>query len=349
MSNLIKIGITQGDMNGISYEVILKTFLDTRMSELCIPIIYGSPKAVAYHRKVLNLPEINFTRIENAKDAAAGKSYIINCLDDNIRIEMGKPTAGAGEAAIKCLKRATDDLKNQHLHALVTAPINKQTVQMPDFNFPGHTEYFKSAFASDEVLMLLVNNLMRIGVVTGHVPVSQLPKYITFESILKKLRILNKSLMQDFGIRKPKIAVLALNPHAGDNGVIGDEEKTIIEPALIKAKEEDIIVMGPYPADGFFAAKNYLQFDGVLAMYHDQGLAPFKALDFETGVNYTAGLPAVRTSPDHGVAYEIAGMGKAGPDSFRHSLYLAIDIVKHRKNYREFTKDPLKNIDITNI
>jgi len=342
MSGKIKIGISQGDMNGIGYELILKALMENKLAELCTPIIYGSAKAAAYHRKTLQLPESPIQRINSAKDALEGKSYIINCLSDDIRIELGKATTHSGECAVLCLEHATQDLKNGLIDALVTAPLNKSVVQSENFKFPGHTEYLMSQFNSKEVLMFLVNPLMRIGVVTGHIPVSAISSSLTKEKILQKLRIMNQSLRKDFGIRKPKIAVLGLNPHCGDDGLIGNEEQKIIIPAIEAAKEENIIANGPFPADGFFGSASYTKFDGVLAMYHDQGLAPFKALDVEHGVNYTAGLPVIRTSPDHGTAFEIAGQNIADISSFLESIYMAIDIHKNRKLYDEINKNPLQ-------
>lgn len=343
MNTNIKVGITQGDMNGIGYEIILKTLVDSRLSEICIPIVYGSSKAIAYHRKALNFPDINITRIETPQDATQHKNYIINCLDDSIRIELGKSTPEAGEASFKVLKRAADDLKRNSIDVLVTCPINKHNMQSAQFSFPGHTEYLRSVYGKNEVLMLMVNNLMRIGVVAGHVPLAKIPSMITVENIMNKLKLLHDSLICDFGIRKPKIAVLGLNPHAGDNGVLGNEEKDYIIPAIEKAQANNMLVFGPYPADGFFAAVSYKKFDGVLAMYHDQGLAPFKALDTASGVNFTAGLPGVRTSPAHGTAYDIAGLNQAMPDSLRQAIYLGIDIFRNREMYREITANPLKS------
>ncbi len=345
----IKIGITQGDMNGIGYEVILKTLNNKEINELCTPILYGSSKAIAYHRKALNIDDFNMVRIKTPEEANPKKSNIINCLDDNLRIELGKSTYAAGEASLKVLERATKDLRDNKLDALITAPINKHNIQSDKFQFPGHTEYLRSFFEADEVLMLMVNRFMRIGVVAGHVPIAEVASHITPENITNKINIMNNSLIRDFGIRKPKIAVLGLNPHCGDNGVIGKEEEEIITPTLEKLRNENLSVFGPFAADGFFGSENYLKFDGVLAMYHDQGLAPFKTTDLETGVNFTAGLPVIRTSPAHGTAYEIAGLNKANPSSFRHALYLAIDIYRNKNNLKQLSKDPLEPVDINTI
>ncbi len=349
MSDSIKIGISHGDINGIGYEVILKTLADTRISELCTPIIYGSPKVVAYHRKALNLPEYNINRARNVEECLVRKPNIINCLGEDIHVELGKSSAHAGECAVIALEKAVDDLKNNKIDALITAPINKQNIQSEKFNYPGHTEYLKNVLGANEVLMLMVNDLMRIGVVAGHVPISKVSETITVETLLKKLKILNISLQRDFGIRKPKIAVFGLNPHSGDHGVIGNEEQNIIIPALEKANAEGILAMGPFAADGFFSSEGYKKFDGILAMYHDQGLTPFKALDMDSGVNFTAGMNFIRTSPAHGTAYDIAGTNTANPDSFRHALYLAIDVYKNRLNHKEFTKEPLKNVDLSSF
>ena len=347
-SQRIKVGITQGDINGISYEVILKTLSDNRINEICTPVIYGSSKVAAYHRKALNIEHINLNSIKTADEANPKAANIINCIDENIRVELGKSTTQAGEASIAALKAAADDLKNSKIDVLVTAPINKYNVQSKNFNFPGHTEFLEKDFSANDVVMLMVSDLLRIGVVAGHVPISKVPSYITLDIILRKLRILSNSLTRDFGIRTPRIAVLGLNPHAGDNGVLGDEEIKIITPAIETARKENIMALGPYPADGFFGSDNFKHFDAVLAMYHDQGLAPFKAIVFENGVNYTAGLEIIRTSPAHGTAYELAGKDEANPNSFRQALYLAIDIYKNRKKQKELTKNPLQPQEIPN-
>jgi len=337
----IRVGITHGDINGIGYEVIIKTLIDKRINDLCTPIVYGSPKLSAYHRKAINLENFSLNIIKDADDANPKRPNIINCVDENTRIELGKSTAESGEAAYLSLERATQDLLNNKIDVILTAPINKKSIKSEKFQFPGHTEYFQSKTNSDEVLMLMLGEHMKIGVVAGHVPLKDIPSVITEENILKKLRILNKSLLQDFAIRRGKIAVLGLNPHAGDNGVLGTEEQDIIIPAINKAREEGIMAVGPYPADGFFGSNAYTKFDAILSMYHDQGLAPFKIVDFENGVNYTAGMPIIRTSPIHGTAFEIAGEGIASPDSFRAALFMAIDIFKNRERYKEMSKDRL--------
>lgn len=345
----IRAGITQGDINGIGYEVILKALADNRIFDICTPIIYGSPKVAAYHKKVLNLDSVNLTGIRNTDEANAKKAYIINCTDENIRVELGKSSPAAGEASVAALQKAVQDLKDNKLDVLITGPINKYNIQSDKFSFPGHTEFLQQSFASPDVLMLMVSDIIRIGVVTGHVPVSKVAQLITAEKILAKLQIINRTMLSDFAIRKPKIAVLGLNPHAGDNGVIGNEDKDIIIPAIEKARAEGIMALGPFPADGFFGSGDFKKFDAILAMYHDQGLIPFKTLTFEEGVNFTAGLPIVRTSPAHGTAFELAGKNEAIPDSFRQALYLACDVFKNRQAYAEFVKKPMKDYDTSNI
>ncbi|HER08404.1 MAG TPA: 4-hydroxythreonine-4-phosphate dehydrogenase PdxA, partial [Bacteroides sp.] len=335
MQDRIKIGISHGDVNGISYEVIIKTLMDNRMSEICIPVIFGSPKVVAYHRKALNIENFAPTSILSPEEAKGKRVYVINCVDEQIRVELGKSTKSAGVASFQALRAATDALAEGKIDALVTGPVNKQNMQHADFNYKGHTEYLKDRFRVDEVMMLMVSDLLKVGLVAGHVPVSQLSTFITTALIVEKLKILSNSLLADFGIRNPKIAVLGLNPHAGEEGLLGNEEQEVITPAIEQAKKLNISAFGPFPADGFFGAGRFTRFDAVLAMYHDQGLAPFKALSMDTGVNFTAGLPVVRTSPAHGTAYELAGKDEASPDSFRNAMYLAVDVVKNRKLHRE--------------
>jgi 4-hydroxythreonine-4-phosphate dehydrogenase len=347
IQNKIVVGISHGDINGISYEVIIKSLMDNRIFDFCIPVVYGSAKVAAYHRKALNIANFSFNNVRTAAEANVKRANIINCLDDNVRVELGKSTQIAGESSLISLENAVNDLKNGTIDVLVTAPINKDNIQSEKFNFPGHTEYLTRESESKKSLMLMVSENLKVGVVTTHLPLSKVSEAITEEAILEKLRIMNKSLIQDFKIRKPKIAVLGLNPHAGDNGLLGSEEVEIIVPALSKAKEEGILAIGPYPADGFFGSDNFKKFDAVLAMYHDQGLAPFKALAFNSGVNYTAGLDFIRTSPGHGTAYEITGLGKASEISFRNAIYLACDIYKNRTEYKEITKDPLQHYEIS--
>src|SRR6056297_853732 len=345
----IKVGITQGDINGISYEIIIKSLLDNRINDLCTPIVYGSAKVAAYHRKALNIENFSLNIIRDAEKANPKRPNIINCLDDNIRVELGKSTTLAGEASLMALESAVNDLKEGKIDVLVTAPINKDNIQSEKFHFPGHTEYLAQNFNGKEVLMLMVSDRMKVGVVTGHIPVKDVAENLTQDKILGKLRILNKTLIEDFRIRKPKIAVFGLNPHASDGGVIGEEENSIISPAIDRAKEENIMAFGPYPADGFFGSHNLEKFDAILAMYHDQGLAPFKALAFDEGVNFTAGLDIVRTSPGHGTAYELAGKNEASPKSFRNALFLALDIYKNRSEYKKNSSNPLESTDKSNV
>jgi len=344
--NTIKVGISHGDINGIGYELILKTLSDSRILEMCTPIIYGSPKVAAYHRKALNMEGQGFNHIKSPKEAAPMKSYIINCIDEDVKVELGKSTPAAGESSYLALDVAASDLEKGLIDALITAPINKDNIQSDNFNFPGHTEFFAEKFKTEDYIMLMVSETMKIGVVTTHMPISQVSKNLSKETILNKIRIISRSLQQDFSIIKPRIAVLGLNPHAGDSGLLGSEENGIIIPAIDQAKKEGIIALGPYPADGFFGSDDYLKFDAILAMYHDQGLIPFKLTSLKRGVNYTAGLPYIRTSPAHGTAYNIAGEDKASPESFRQALYLAIDIYKNRKIHKEITKNPLRRYNI---
>jgi 4-hydroxythreonine-4-phosphate dehydrogenase len=343
----IILGISQGDINSISYEVIMKSLVDNRILDLCTPVVYGSPKVAAYHRKALDLENFTFNTIRIVEEALMKRANIINCIDDAARVELGKSTPYAGEASLKALEVAVKDLAEGKLDALVTGPVNKANIKSDLFNFNGHTEFFEARFKTNGVLMLMINELLRIGVVTSHVPLSKVNEYIMQDTILSKLRILNHSLLVDFTVRQPRIAVLGLNPHAGDQGLMGDEEQKEIIPAIDRAREEGILAFGPFPADGFFGAGSFTKFDAVLAMYHDQGLIPFKALSAEGGVNFTAGLPVVRTSPAHGTAYEIAGKNEASPDSFRKAIYLACDIVRNRKQYREVSANPLKPADIS--
>ena len=337
------IGITHGDINGIGYEIILKTMAEPRMLETFIPVIYGSSKVAAYHRKNLELQGLNLNVVNSIEEINHKRVNIINCVDDEIKVEIGTSTEEAGKAAFIALERATEDLKKGALHALVTAPINKKNIQSANFKFPGHTEYLEEKFGVETpALMMLVNDVMRVAVVTGHIPVSEVSSQLTEKAILDKLTVLNNSLKNDFSIGRPRIAVLGLNPHAGDEGVIGDEEKRVIIPAIKQAESKGIICVGPYPADGFFGSGTFNKFDGVLAMYHDQGLIPFKTVSMDTGVNFTAGLSIIRTSPDHGTAYDIAGQNLASEESFRQALYLAYDIYQNRIWNKEISANPLK-------
>jgi len=325
------VAITQGDINSISYEIILKTLADIRILDLFTPIIYGSAKVIAYYKKVLKLTNININLCKDVESAMPKRINLINCADDNIRVEVGKSTKIAGLASYEALKNAVIDLKRNVVDIVVTAPINKHNINSETFNFAGHTEYFEKEFNAENVLMLMVADKLRIGVVTGHIPVNKISSEITVDKIVAKLHALNNSLKTDFCLRKPIIAVLGINPHAGDNGIIGNDEKEIVIPAIERANKEGIVALGPYPADGFFASSNYKKFDATLAMYHDQGLIPFKLLSYGKGVNFTTGLPIVRTSPAHGTAYDIAGNDQADYESFKEAIYLALDIARNRK------------------
>lgn len=340
--NKVKIGISHGDFNGVGYEIIIKTFVDQRMMEMCTPIVYGSSKIASYHRKAININDFSFNLIKKADLANTKRPNIINIYNQEAKIELGKCTELAGELSFLALEAVTEDLKNGKIDVLVTAPINKKNIQSKEFNFPGHTEYLARKFDSNEYLMLMVSDTVRIGVITGHVPVKEVSSHLSVDLILKKMRIMNQSLIKDFGIRRPKIAVLGLNPHAGDDGVIGKEENEIINTAIKRAFNENILAFGPFPADGFFGSSRFTEFDGILAMYHDQGMIPFKIISFDKGVNFTAGLPFIRTSPAHGTAYDIAGKNIASPVSFREAVYLACDIYKNRSQHKEISNNPLK-------
>lgn len=342
-ANKTIIAITHGDMNGIAYEVILKTLAEPRVYEEFTPVIYGSSKAAGFYRKLYDIQGINLNIINNIEEAHAKKINIINCTGDEIKVEPGKSTEEAGKAALAALEKASEDMKKGLIDAIVTAPINKKNIQSDQFHFPGHTEYLEEKFGEgNTALMLLVNDVMRIAVVTGHIPVNKVASSITPEKILDKLRVLNSSLKKDFTIIRPRIAVLGLNPHAGDEGLIGNEEETIIKPALKEAEKEGILCFGPYPADGFFGSGNFNKFDGILAMYHDQGLIPFKAVSMDSGVNFTAGLSIIRTSPAHGTAYDLAGQNMASEESFRQALFMAYDILQNRILDKEIHANPLK-------
>ncbi|MBP9507020.1 MAG: 4-hydroxythreonine-4-phosphate dehydrogenase PdxA [Bacteroides sp.] len=341
-NNKIKIGITQGDINGVGYEVILKTFSEPGMLELCTPIIYGSPKVAAYHRKSLDLPT-NFSIVNSASEASDDRLSVVNCTDDEVKVEFAKADPEAGKAALGALEKAIEEYKAGLIDVIVTAPINKHTIQSEGFAFPGHTEYIEEKLGNGaKSLMILMKDDFRVALVTGHIPVSAIASTITKELIKEKITLFNRSLKFDFGIGAPRIAVLALNPHAGDEGLLGHEEQTIITPAIDEMVAQGVLCYGPYPADGFMGSGNYMHFDGVLAMYHDQGLAPFKALAMEQGVNYTAGLPVVRTSPAHGTAYDIVGKGVACEDSFRQAVYVAIDVFRNRLFEKAAHANPLR-------
>ena len=341
--NKFKIGITQGDTNGIGWEIILKALADPRMTELFTPVIYGSPKAAAYYRNtVAEIEAFSFNPVASAAEARRGKANLVAC-GETADIAPGKPTPEAGRAAVEALCAAMRDLKAGHLDALVTAPFDKETVQADDFRYTGHTEYL-AAELEGEAMMILCSDVLRVGLVTKHIPVSEIARNITKERIVRDLDTLRRALIEDFGIVEPRIAVMALNPHAGDGGLLGREEQEIIRPAIVEAFSKGVLAFGPFAADGLFAGGGYAKYDGILAMYHDQGLAPFKTLTPD-GVNYTAGLCKVRTSPDHGVAYDIAGRDKADPQSMRNAIYAALDIVENRRRWAAMSADPLQHFE----
>jgi 4-hydroxythreonine-4-phosphate dehydrogenase len=337
----IRIGITHGDINGIGYEVIIKTMLDQRLMETHTLIVYGSSKVASYHRKTLNIPDFNFNLVKKADLAHPRRPNIINIVEDEIKLDLGKSTPLAGELSLLSLEMATEDLVKNHIDVLVTAPINKKNIQSPGFHFPGHTEYLAKKFEAKDFLMLMVSNSIRIGTITGHIPLNKVSESLNEDLILRKIRILNESLIRDFAVIKPRIAVLAINPHAGDEGLLGNEDDTIIRPAIQKAYDQNILAFGPFPADGFFGSATFTQFDGILAVYHDQGMLPFKLLSFDDGVNFTAGLPYVRTSPAHGTAYDLAGKNIANPEAFRNAVYMACDIFNNRLAYDELTANAM--------
>lgn len=341
--NKFKIGITQGDTNGIGWEIILKALADPRMTELFTPVVYGSPKAAAYYRNtVAEIEAFSFNPVASAAEARRGKANLVAC-GETADIAPGKPTPEAGRAAVEALCAAMRDLKAGHLDALVTAPFDKETVQADDFRYTGHTEYL-AAELEGEAMMILCSDVLRVGLVTKHIPVSEIARNITKERIVRDLGTLRRALIEDFGIVEPRIAIMALNPHAGDGGLLGREEQEIIRPAIVEAFSKGVLAFGPFAADGLFAGGGYAKYDGILAMYHDQGLAPFKSLSPD-GVNFTAGLSAVRTSPDHGTAFDIAGKDKADPQSMRNAIYAAIDIAEHRRAWAEWTRNPLQRAE----
>ena len=339
----IKVAITHGDINGVGYEVILKTFGDSRMYDICTPVLYGSTKVASYHKKLLvSMPqEMTFHGIREAGEAGGGKFNVLNLVPDEVKIDLGKSTEIAGRLSRESLNRACADLKAGSVDVLVTAPINKRNIQAPDFDFPGHTEYLSHQFDCSS-LMFMVCDRIRIGIVTNHLALKDVPNALTHNLLYDKMMLMNESLKRDFGITMPKIAVLALDPHAGDNGVIGDFDMKVIKPVIDEVQNKGVLAYGPFPSDGFFGSSEFNKFDGVLALYHDQGLIPFKLMSFTEGVNYTAGLPYVRTSPAHGTGYDIAGKDKASEQSFRSAVYLACKILRNRQEYDELTANPLK-------
>ena len=341
MSEKVKIGISIGDVNGIGLEIIIKALADTHIYNYCTPIVYGHTKVASFYRRTTGINELNFNVISHPSNAQPKRANMINCWEEDVKIEPGVLNKEVGKFSFLSLERATADLQSGEIAALVTAPIHKDNIQNEHFDFPGHTEYLQAKDGATESLMFLVSETLRVGVVTGHIPVSKVAESITVDKIVAKLKLMNNSLRNDFWIRKPKIAVLGLNPHASDNGLIGNEEQSIISPAIEEARNQGMLAFGPYAADGFFANGTYLKFDAVLAMYHDQGLIPFKQIAFESGVNFTAGLKFVRTSPDHGTAFDIAGKNQASEVSFREALFTAIHIVKHRTEGAELAENTL--------
>lgn len=324
------IGITLGDINGIGPEVVIKALSDSRILNHITPVIFGSTKVLSFYRKMLKFEDFHYSQLKTIKELNPRKVNVINCWPEMVEIKVGQVTSEAGNCAFLALREATNYLKEDKIDAIVTAPINKKNIQRDDFKFVGHTDFISEELGAENNLMLLVNDKLRIGVVTAHIPVKDISQNLTNEAVEKKLKIMINTLKNDFGIEKPKVALLGLNPHAGEDGLLGEEEKDIIEPVVSKFKNKGHLVFGPFPSDGFFGTLQYQKYDGILAMYHDQGLIPFKMLGFESGVNYTAGIPKVRTSPDHGTAYSIAGKNIASPVSMREAIYMAANTIKIR-------------------
>jgi 4-hydroxythreonine-4-phosphate dehydrogenase len=345
-SNKPVLGITAGDINGIGLEVILKALSHRKILDICVPVIYGSSKVVSYHKNIVQLDDFNFVGQRNAERLAHDKVNVVNVWNDNVNITLGKPTDLGGKFAQQSLEAAVKDLKSGLIDAIVTAPIHKKSMQMAGFEHIGHTEYITKEFNATDSLMLLAADRLRVGLVTAHVPLKDVSKAITKERIIAKLRIFSEALRLDFGIGRPNIAVLGLNPHAGEEGMLGDEEEKIIRPAIMECKKNGMMAFGPFPADGFFGSGQFNKFDGVLAMYHDQGLIPFKALTFGSGVNYTAGLSIIRTSPDHGTAFDLAGKNEADPSSCLHAMFMAIDIYRNRKEHYELKKNAVRRVEV---
>lgn len=337
---VIKVGISIGDLNGIGCEVILKTFEDSRMMELCTPVIFGSTKTLNFHRNHFGL-DLSFQGISSPNQAIAGKINVVNVWKEAPEIEFGKASESGGKYAILSLKAAVKALKENLIDVLVTAPINKKTAQSDSFRFPGHTDYLAQELEGDSLMFMVTDNL-KVGLLTDHVPVKDAPALITAKRVMAKVQAMEDSLIRDFGINRPKIAVLGINPHSGDDGVIGTEDNEVLKPTLHKLNETKHLVFGPFAADTFFASDQYLRYDGILACYHDQGLIPFKTLAFGKGVNFTAGLSRVRTSPDHGTAFDIAGKGEADPSSFREAVYTALHVFRNRMEFEDLTRNPLQ-------
>ena len=325
-----KIGITLGDMNGVGPEVVIKALADHRLMDMVTPVLYGSSKVISYYKKALNIEEFNYSQVRNRGQFATRSINVVNCWEDAIEITPGKPSKETGKASLVALRTACEELKDGMLDGLVTAPVDKQSIHSEEFPFRGHTEFLTKFFGASDTLMFMVSEKLKVGLVTEHVPVSEITALITKERVESKLSLMERSLKKDFGISKPKIALLALNPHAGDNGLIGKEDDQLLKVLVNDQRNKGKLVFGPFPADGFFGAAQYLKYDGVLAMYHDQGLIPFKAIVFEEGVNFTAGLPVIRTSPDHGTGYAIAGKNQASEVSLREAVYTAAEIFRQR-------------------
>ncbi len=338
------IGISVGDLNGIGIEIIIKTFSDNRILELCTPIIFGSNRVINFYKKSIPDINLNYVSIKEISKINPKQVNIFTLWEEEIEIQPGQMTETGGKYGVQSLQAAVKALKEKTIDALVTAPLNKFTMQSSEFNFTGHTPFLKEAFRADDVLMLMIADNMKVGLLTEHLAIMDVAKNINKEQIIKKINLLKTSLIKDFGVERPRIAVLGLNPHAGDEGLVGKEEKEIIRPAILESKKNDCVVMGPYSADAFFARGNHEKFDAILAMYHDQGLIPFKSLAIGEGTNFTAGLQAIRTSPDHGTAFDIAGKNQADESSFRAAVFSAIDIFNTRNNYQELRKNPLKKI-----
>jgi len=341
-----RIGITIGDLNGIGVEVIMKTFIDKRVLEMCTPIIYGSSKALSYHRNIFQMEEFKYNIVSSVEDARAGAVNVVNCWDEPVPLKIGQPDRTLGQYAMRSLKAAAYDVVQGRIQAVVTAPVNKSHLCTDSKVFYGQTEFFSEACGGRNSMMFLVSADLKVGLVTNHIPISAVSAALSQELILKKLQIMNTALQEDFLLQRPKIAVLALNPHAGDEGLIGSEDDDIVGPAVKQAKENGLLVFGPYAADGFFGSGTHRQFDAILSMYHDQGLVPFKALSFGHGVNVTCGLPIVRTSPDHGTAYNIAGKNVANPDSFREAVYMAIDIYRNRQSFQDMRENRVLKVEL---
>ncbi len=343
--NKLVVGISQGDINGIGLEVILKTFQEAGINEICTPVLFSSQKTVSYYRKVMGIEEFNFHPLRDLAQINNKKVNVFICYEEEVNIEMGKASDVGGKYAAISLEKATEALLENKIDVLVTAPINKHTIKNASFNFIGHTDYLGKKLNGNPLMIMCSNSGLRVALATDHVPLKDVVSKITVDGLAEKINLFHSTLVKDFAVRKPRIAVLGINPHASDNGTIGNEDQSIVKPAIEKVKG-DKMIYGPYSADGFFGSGAYKQFDGILAMYHDQGLIPFKTLAFNEGVNYTAGLSHIRTSPDHGTAFEIAGKNQASEQSFKNALYMAMDIYKNRKLHSEITANPLQHTTI---